>query len=128
MAIARGHRASEDALAEQCRAGLLLCDTEALTTLLWSRYFLGDAPPEVERFAAEDRYALYLVTTATDEWGADPQRFTPDFAARAAFSRECVRELERLGRRFVVLTGTWEQRTAQASAAVDALLRERRDE
>lgn len=122
LAISRGHRASEDALAEQCRAALLLCDTEALMTALWSRYFLGDVPPEVERHAAEDRYALYLVATATEEWVADPQRFTPDFAERAEFSRECVRELERLGRRFVVLSGTWEQRNAQAAAAIDDLL------
>ncbi len=85
---------------------------------------MGDAPPEVERFASEDRYALSLVTTAAEEWAADPQRFTPNFAERAAFSRECVRELERLGRHFVVLNGTWEQRTAQAAAAIDVLLRE----
>ncbi len=124
LAISRGHRASEDALAEQCRSGLLFCDTEALITKLWSRYLLGNVPPEVERHAADDRYALYLVTTATEEWAADPQRFTPDFAERAEFSRQCVREMERLGRRFVVLTGSWEQRNAQAAAAVDALLSE----
>lgn len=124
LAISRGHRASEDALAEQCRSGLLFCDTEAFTTTLWSRYFLGVVPPEVERHAVEDRYALYLVTAATDEWTADPQRFTPNFAERAEFSRQCVRELERLGRRFVVLSGTWEQRNDQAAAAIEALLSE----
>lgn len=124
LAISRGHRASEDALAEQCRASLLFCDTEALTTTFWSRYSQEDVPPEVERHAAEDRYALYLVTTATEEWAADPQRFTPDFAARAEFSRECVRELMRQDRRFVVLNGTWGQRSEQAAAAVDDLLAE----
>ena len=67
---------------------------------------------------------LYLVTTATEEWAADPQRFTPDFAERAEFSRECVRELERLGRRFVVLTSSWKQRAEQAAVTVDALLTE----
>ncbi len=127
LAISRGHRASEDALAEQCRSGLLFCDTEALITAFWSRCFLGFVPPEVERHAAEDRYALYLVTTATEEWVTDPQRFTPDFRERAEFSRQCVREMERLGRRYVVLSGTWEQRAEQAAAAVDALLRESAD-
>ena len=123
-AISRGHRASEDALAGLCRSGLLFCDTEALTTTFWSRCFLGFVPPEVERHAAEDRYALYLVTTATEEWVADPQRFTPGFAERAEFSRQCVRDLERLGRRFVVLSGPWEERNDQAAVAVDTLMRE----
>ena len=117
--IALGHRASEDALAEQC-SGLLFCDTEAITTKLYSQLFLNFVPPEIERYAAEDRYALYLVTAATEDWVADPQRYQPQHAARAAFSRACVLELERLGRRFVLLEGSWEQRTAQALAAVEA--------
>ena len=111
--IARGHRASEDALAEQC-SGLLFCDTEAITTKLYAELFLGFVPPEIDAYAAEDRYALYLVTTATEDWVPDPQRYQPEYAARAEFHRACVSELERLGRRFVLLEGSWEQRTAQA--------------
>jgi HTH-type transcriptional repressor of NAD biosynthesis genes len=123
LTILRGHRASEDALAEQC-SGLLFCDTEALTTKLWAQIFLDHVPPEVERGAAEDRYALYLVTTATEEWTSDPQRFFPEFSARAEFSRNCIDELERMGRRFVVLEGDRAQRTEQAATAVEALLNE----
>lgn len=119
LAIAQGHRASEDALAEQC-SGLLFCDTEAIITKLYAQLFLNFVPPEIEAYAAEDRYALYLVTAATEDWVPDPQRYQPDYAARAAFSRACVSELERLGRRFVLLEGSWEQRTAQAVAAVEA--------
>ena len=122
--IARGHRASEDALAEQC-SGLLFCDTEAITTRLYAQLFLHFVPPEIEQYAAEDRYALYLVTAATEDWVPDPQRYQPEHAARAAFSRACVLELERLGRRYVVLEGNWEQRTAQAVAAVETLVQER---
>ena len=121
LAIAQGHRASEDALAEQC-SGLLFCDTEAITTKLYAQIFLGAVPPEIKRYATEDRYALYLVTNATEDWVPDPQRYQPDYAARAAFSRVCILELERLGRRYVLLEGSWEQRTAQAVAAVKALL------
>ncbi len=121
--IAQGHRASEDALAEQC-SGLLFCDTEAITTKLYSQLFLGFVPLEIEAYAAEDRYTLYLVTNATEDWVPDPQRYQPEYAARAAFSRACILELERLGRRFVVLEGSWEQRTAQAVAAVEAFVGE----
>ena len=116
MAIAQGHRASEDALAEQC-SGLLFCDTEAIITKLYAQLFLNFVPPKIEAYAAEDRYALYLVTAATEDWVPDPQRYQPEYAARAAFSRACIAELERLGRRYVLLEGSWEQRTAQAVAA-----------
>ncbi len=123
LAIARGHRASEDALAEQC-SGLLFCDTEAITTKLYAQLFLEFVPPEIEAYTAEDRYSLYLVTNATEDWVPDPQRYQPDYAARAEFSRACILELERLGRRYVLLEGDWKQRTAQAVAAVETLLTE----
>ena len=121
LTIVQGHRASEDALAEQC-SGLLFCDTEAITTKLYCQLFLGLVPPEIEAYAAEDRYTLYLVTNATADWAPDPQRYQPEFAARAEFSHACVSELGRLGRRFVFLEGSWEQRTAQAVAAVEAIV------
>lgn len=118
--IAYGHRVSEDAVAEQC-SGLLFCDTDALTTKLYAQLFLGAVPPEIEQYAAENRYALTLVTAATDDWVPDPQRYQPKFAARTAFSRACVSELRRLGRRYVLLEGSWKERTVQAVTAVEAL-------
>jgi len=121
--LARGHRASENAVAEQC-SGLLFCDTDTLTTKLYAQLFLGSVPAEIESYAADDRYALTLVTAATDDWVPDPQRYQPDYAARAEFSRACVLELDRLGRRYVLPNGSWEERTARAVAAVEALMRE----
>ena len=124
-AIVRGHRASEDALAEQCSGGLLFCDTDAVTTKLWSRFFLGTVPPEVEQQVSEARYALSLVTRPTRAWVEDPQRFQPSYADREKFSNDCLAELTRLQRPFVVLGGTWEERTEQATAAVNAFLQRR---
>lgn len=121
--IARGHRASENAVAEQC-SGLLFCDTDTLTTKLYAQLFLGSVPAEIGLSAAEDRYTLTLVTAATEDWVPDPQRYQPEFAARAVFSRACVLELDRLGRRYVLPNGSWEERTARAVAAVEALMRE----
>jgi len=108
-------------VAEQCN-GLLFCDTEAVVTKLWSQIFLRAVPRIVEQLASEDRYKLYLVTRATEEWVQDEQRFMSEFARRCQFSDDCVAEMRRLGRNFVILDGTWKQRLGQAIRAVDALL------
>jgi len=77
----------------------------------------------VEEYVREDRYTLYLVTAATEEWEADPQRFQPEVSARSAFEARCIQSLETLRRPYILLEGDWEQRRLQAVAAVDALLR-----
>jgi NadR type nicotinamide-nucleotide adenylyltransferase len=119
--IALGQRASEDALAEQC-GGLLFCDTEAIVTKLWARFFTGSVPDVVERLASENCYDLYLVTRATEEWVENPQRFHPEFARRQQFSDDCIAELANSGRPYAILDGTWSQRWKQATAAVDSFL------
>ena len=59
-AIARGHRSSENAMAQQS-SGILFCDTEAIVSKLWSRYFLGETSAEIEQYVSEPRYELYFV-------------------------------------------------------------------
>lgn len=59
--IARRQQADEDAAAR--RGGpLLVCDTDALATSVWHERYLGTTSPEVERIAADRRYALYILT------------------------------------------------------------------
>jgi NadR type nicotinamide-nucleotide adenylyltransferase len=115
--IARGHRASEEALAPRANR-VLICDTEAVITKLWSQHFAGSVPPEVEAMARDDRYDLYLLLAATPGWVDDGSRVHSDYADRKAFERSCRAELDALGRRYVVLDGTLEERFAQAVTAV----------
>ncbi len=123
-AIARGHRASETALAERAR-GLLFCDTEALITRLWSRLLVGSVPALVDRMADDDRYDLYLVTSATKSWVQDGDRVHDDYADRQSFEAECVAELTARNRRFVRIDHEdWDDRFGQAVRAVDVLLAE----
>jgi len=52
------------------------------------------------------------------------ERHEPEHVARAEISRAYVLGLEQLGRRYILLEGSWEQRTAQVMAAVEELLEE----
>lgn len=120
--IARGHRASEEAMARQANR-VLFCDTESLITKLWAEILLGDVPALVEEYARQPRYALYLVMAATEDWVEDLQRFQPAQSERERFFARCVEALRAWNRNIVILQGSWEERFTQAIRAVDPLLR-----
>lgn len=114
-AIARGHRALEDALVPQAR-GILISDTEAVVTAMWSRYLLGEVPPLVAAYAADPRYDLYLLLPPTLPWTQDGTRVQEELGVRQWFFDECVEMLK--GRPCVTLEGDWEARFQQAIQAI----------
>lgn len=69
--IARGQLADEDALARRCNR-LLICDTDLVTTRLWSEHFFGTSPDLPKR-----DYALTLLCDVDLPWVEDPQRDQP---------------------------------------------------
>lgn len=105
-AIARGRIAAEERLARACDR-VLFCDGDLTTTVLDAEHDLGDAPGWLRVAAMQQRHALTLLCLP-DGGGAALERF------RAALARR--------GRDVVELTGSWDERTARACAAVDRLL------
>jgi NadR type nicotinamide-nucleotide adenylyltransferase len=122
--IARGQAASEDALARQADR-ILFCDTDVLTTTIWSEVLFGNCPEELRAEAERRRYDLYLLTDVDVPWVQDGQRYLP--YARAEFMERCVRALESRGRPYVRIRGTWTERFEAAVAAVQDLMRRGRD-
>lgn len=130
MPIAREQWRREDAAvlaqAQEASAApkLVICDTEALTTMLWSDLLYGTCPEELRR-VAEKRcrsYALYLLLDADVPFAPDPQRCFPDPADRARYARIWRGALERRGLPFVEVRGAWEARERAAITAVQQVL------
>ena len=119
--IARGQMATEDALALNADR-VLFCDTDLLLTSIWSRWLYGSCPEWIESEAECRRYDLYLVTDVDVPWVGDSVRYLPE--ERRSFLERCVGELERLGRRYVMVSGDWETRLRAATKAVEELLKE----
>jgi NadR type nicotinamide-nucleotide adenylyltransferase len=117
--IARGQAASEDALARQAR-GVLFCDTDLLTTRIWSETLFGSCPDWVCAEADRRSYDLYLLLDVDVPWVGDVVRYLPD--NRPDFFEHCRQELEQRHRPYVALRGSWEERFTAARAAVEALL------
>lgn len=118
--IALGQRAAEEAMARQARR-VLFCDTDALTTTLWSDWLFGGCPEEVRQEARDRRYDLTLLLDIDVPWVDDSQRFLRD--QRAEFFARCERALAEHGRPTVVIRGGFDARLEAATAAVEALLR-----
>lgn len=105
--------------------GLLICDTESLTTALWSEVLYLTCPSDVRR-EAEKRakaYTLYLLLDVDVPFEEDPQRCFPDDTGRKMCFRVWRGTLDRLNLPYVLITGDWRERERQAIGAVGGLNR-----
>jgi NadR type nicotinamide-nucleotide adenylyltransferase len=116
--IARGQLAAELTQARRANRVLFL-DTDLSTVQSWSERQFGACPEWVRQEAERRRYHLYLVTDV------DVPPRSNDAEQRSAFLRHCLDMLEGKGSDYVRLSGTWQQRSDKAVAAVDALLRKK---
>jgi len=102
---------------------LVICDTDALTTMLWSDLLYGTTPDELRR-GAEKRaknYALYLLLDIDVPFAPDPQRCFPDPADREKCMRIWRGALERRHLPYELIRGTWAERERTAIAAIEKL-------
>jgi NadR type nicotinamide-nucleotide adenylyltransferase len=123
--IAREQWRREDEMALRADR-LLVCDTESITTVLWSDLLYGTCPDDIRR-AADRRagnYALYLLLDIDVPFVPDPQRCFPDPADREKCRRIWQGALERRHLPFVWIRGDWAEREAAAIAAIENTLRQ----
>jgi HTH-type transcriptional regulator, transcriptional repressor of NAD biosynthesis genes len=97
---------------------LLLCDTDAFATRIWYEFYLGDVPEQWP--LPLSRIDLYLLPYPDVPFVADEIREGEHrrYWMHARFEEQLAKEQ----RQFVVLSGTHDERVAQAVAAIDALV------
>ncbi len=117
--IARQQATSEDGLARQARR-LLICDTNVLTTQIWHEHYFGSCPPEIRQTASDRAADLYLLCSPDVPWVADGLR--DSVSHRQWFHQRYQSELDARALPYVVLAGPFDQRLADAVAAVERLL------
>lgn len=120
-AIARGQIDNEEYAAARADR-LLICDTELLTNTLWADLLFPGHCPAWVRTAAERRcrhYALYLLCDADIDFVDDGQRCFPGREEREACRRLWRNALVRRQLPFVDIRGSFAQRIATATAAIE---------
>ncbi|AFZ55669.1 AAA family ATPase [Anabaena sp. PCC 7938] len=117
--IARGQMASEDALVHQANK-VIFCDTDLITTTIWSDVLFGKCPRWIEEEGNRRQYDLYLLLDVDVPWVNDSQRFLVNY--REEFRDRCIQALESRNRPYIIINGDWKQRWQKACRAVDELL------
>jgi NadR type nicotinamide-nucleotide adenylyltransferase len=118
--IARGQIAGEDAAALRAR-GLLILDTDLVSTVVYSRYYYGRCPEWVAEAARHRLAQLYLLFHPEDvPWVPDGEKRDRP-AAREELHRLFRYALEAFGARYVEIRGSWSERRLSAIASIDAM-------
>lgn len=119
LRIAWGQWATEQAMAPNAR-GLLISDTDCLSTAVWSEALYGRCDPQILALADRQRFDLTLLLDVDVPWVQDGVRYLPE--QRRSFFAACERALAERGRRVQVIRGDWATRRERAIAAVQRLL------
>ena len=116
--IAVGQRANEDAALARAAGGRCVFDTDLRSTLLYTRYYYGEAAvaPWLRAAVSERVPALYVLCDTDVPWVADPVRDSP--AARELLQAQFVSSVGASGAEVLVVRGSREARLAAALAAV----------
>lgn len=117
--IAQEQCLREDEAARQANR-VLICDTDAFATGIWHVRYMGTRLPEVEEIAAPRRYDLYLLPSVDIPFVQDGVRDGEHI--RHWMHSYFEEELKRLQKTYATVTGTVEERVAQAARLIDPLL------
>ena len=116
LTIAKGQIALEESISLH-RKRLIFCDTDSITTSLWSQKLFTRIDPTIEKLSHANQHDLYLVLKPDVPWVNDPFRYSAD--GREQFFKLCIDILEKRGLRYAIISGNWEQRFNSATKAID---------
>lgn len=116
--IARGQIDAEDRSALDA-SGLLILDTDLISTLVYSRHFYGTVPAWIEHAARARLADLYILLDVDVPWTPDPARSSGD--ARPQLHAAFARTLAEHGARVVGVGGGWGERLARVYEELLAL-------
>lgn len=103
---------------------ILFCDTDVITTQVYSRHYLKVVPPILYEFERMIQYDLYFLFEIDTPWVSDGLRDLGTDDSRKQMHQIFKSELDRRGINYITVRGTWEQREAIVSKAIDMILAE----
>ncbi len=116
--IAYAHRTSVEQAAGRA-VRYLISDTEAVTTEVWSEFYLGAVPAGVRRAVATQRFDLVLYLEADVPWVDDGVRSWQ--SDRARFAERLLERAEEEPTPVVRIGGDWAAREEASIEAIRAL-------
>jgi HTH-type transcriptional repressor of NAD biosynthesis genes len=99
---------------------LLFCDTDVITTQIYSQHYLQAIPPVLYELEKQITYDAYILLAADVEWVADGLRDLGH--QRQAMFDIFKQALDERGIRYTLVRGDYQEREAQVAAVADRLL------
>lgn len=117
--IAKGQMAAEDAAIARAADGLVILDTDLVSTVVYCEHYFGRCPDWIVEQARNRAADLYLLMTPDIPWQPDGVRDRGD--RREEMHALFAGKLAALGLRTVEIRGEREERFAAACQAIDSL-------
>ena len=95
----------------------LFCDTDSITTTIYSRHYFGKCPRFIRQLANQPRFDLYLFTDIDLVWKKDELRDLGH--RRQEFKKRFENELIKRNQKYVMISGSGQERLATAIRAVN---------
>ncbi len=99
---------------------LLICDTDLITTTIWSHKLFGKCDPWIEDEVKKQSYDLYLLLDVDVTWVDDTHRYLPE--DRKDFFNVCQKRLEEYGCAYKIISGSFAERQEKAVSAIRHML------
>ncbi|MGN7988978.1 AAA family ATPase [Pedobacter sp. 22226] len=99
---------------------IVFCDTDLITTKIYSKYYLKEVPDILNDLENEIKYDLYFLLDIDVEWVADHLR---DFGDRRLEMFNLFKsELEKRGINYIHISGNYNEREEKIKKIIDSIL------
>jgi HTH-type transcriptional repressor of NAD biosynthesis genes len=102
---------------------ILFCDTDLITTQIYSRYYLKVVPPVLYELEKMVEYDLYFLFDIDVPWVPDGLRDSGEEKRREEMYEIFRSELERRNIRYIKIQGDWEEREKTIVKEIAKLMR-----
>jgi HTH-type transcriptional repressor of NAD biosynthesis genes len=100
---------------------ILFCDTDLITTQIYSQYYLGVVPEVLHELEKKIRYELYFLFDIDVPWVSDGLR---DLGSKRKEMFAIFRqELDKRKLKYILINGDWSQREDDISQIIDSYLK-----
>ncbi|MCB0488789.1 MAG: ATP-binding protein [Cyclobacteriaceae bacterium] len=104
---------------------ILICDTDLITTQIYSKHYLGIVPEVLYELESQVHYDRYFLFDIDVPWVADGLRDLQN--QREEMHSVFKNELEARGIDFILVRGDWEERYQIIVSEIDRLLHESKE-
>lgn len=118
--IAKGQLQAEELLMRNATK-ILICDTDLIATEIWSEIYFDHCPDWIKELNRQLKYDLYLLMNIDIPWVDDGTREFPDL--RESHFKRIKEELDRRGLKYVIISGTYEERFERAVEELNRLMK-----